>query len=36
MFFLEDTSFSIEILDVVKPGDAIGNPYVGGFKAILE
>ncbi len=36
MLLLEGAPFSVEVLDVVEPGDAVGDPDVGGFEAILE
>lgn len=36
MLLLEGASFSVEVLDVVEPGDAVGDPNVRGFQAILE
>ena len=36
MFFLEDAPFSVEVLDVIEPGDAVGDPGVGGLEAILK
>lgn len=35
IFLLDYRALAIELLDVFEPCDAVANPHVGGFKAIL-
>lgn len=35
VFLFDGSSLAVELLDLVKPGDSIVDPSIGGFEAVL-